>query len=131
MIRIAPQRASVYCGCKTESSGRDFQLFLLLYPGLEKSSTLDRNIFWPYCREMIRIAHQRVLVCCGCKTESSGHDFQLFLLLYLGLEQSSKFDWNIFQMYWLKTIWTAPKTMWVCFECKTESSRTGFQHYLL
>ena len=40
-------------------------------------------------------------------------------------EKSSKFDWNIFQLYWRETIRTAPQTLWVCFGCKMESSEPG------
>jgi len=57
--------------------------------------------------------------CFGCKIESSGPDFQLYQLLwYPGLEKSSTFGRNIFQLYWLKTLWISPQIMWVCFGCK-------------
>jgi len=88
-------------------------------PEPKKLSQLNRNIFRPYSRETIRIAPQTVSVCFGCKIESSEPDFQLFQLLwYSGLQKSPKFGRNIFQLYWLKTIWISPQIMRVCFGCK-------------
>ena len=43
------------------------------------------------------------------------------------LEKSSKFDWNIFQLYWRETRRTTPQTLLVCFGCKKESVGAGFQ----
>jgi len=76
MIRTTLQIVWVSFKCKTESSGPDFQLCLLRwYPGAQKSSKYDRNIFQPYWWETIRTAPQRVWVCFGCKTESFDPDF--------------------------------------------------------
>ena len=56
-----------------------------------------------YWREMIRIAPKRVSVCFAYKIESFDPEFRLCQLLwYPGLEKSSKFVRNIFQLYWLK-----------------------------
>jgi len=100
-------------------------------PGPEESSKLDRKCFQRTTRND-KIAPQKVSVCFECKTESSGPDFHLWVLLwYPAMEKSSKFNRNIFELYWLKTICTAPQIVCVCFGCKTESSGTGFQLYLL
>ena len=52
-------------------------------------------------------------VCFGCKTESSGPGFQLYLLQQgSGPKKSSKFDQKSFQQHWRQTITTASQTVW-------------------
>ena len=119
-------------GCKLGLSGPHHQLSLLRArfgaAQTRKVVKIRPKDFSTVLTKKDKNCTRKSVVMFRLQTDSSRPDFQLCLLLcYTVPKKSSKFDRNIFQLYWPKTIRAAPQTTWLCFCSKTEFSGPDFQ----